>query len=335
MITWYGRERRAGLAMRRAALLAVASALAGAACGRSEETSAGDSGGVIATASAAEPAPGGTTQVAVTASATATLGAVTYGDAERLYRSEQYGEASELFEAYTLRKPDNVWGHYMLGISAWKSGNHEKAEGALRRTIEIDPKHAKALVNLSRVVLEQNRPAAALDFAEEAVVVAPKSSEAWRVLGNVRSELRVFDAAADAYRRALALNEQDYWSMNNLGQLMIRQGRYEDALPPLARAVQLEPGNAVFQNNLGVALERNGHLVEAAEAYRAVLDAKPDHAAARVSLARVEEQVVIGDWAPVDVRFLADAFAAEIALWCEQLVRDDTTSVEMTGTVRR
>lgn len=252
---------------------------------------------------------------------------VTYGDAEAVFRKGRYAEAAELFDAYTRRRADNPWGHYMLGIAAWRAGDHGRAEMALRRTIEIEPRNGKALVNLGRVLLEQNRAAAALDPAEEAVIVSPESGDAWRVLGNVRSALGAVDDAVDAYRRALVLDDRDAWSMNNFGLLLIRQGRFEEALPPLARAAELKPGLAVFQNNLGVALERSGHLVDAGDAYRAALIADPEHGKAKLSLARVEQRVGNEEWSPVDLKSLAGVFIDEIAFWRERVVRTDSTEV--------
>jgi predicted Zn-dependent protease len=299
----------------------VGASVAAAACGVSDETPPGGDPKVIAAAPTTQSVPTEPAPVAVTpeSSTTTVLNEnVTYSDAETVYRKGDYKQASELFEAYTLRKPENVWGHYMLGISAWKAGDHEKAEGALRKTIELDPNHGKGFVNLSRVLLEQNRPAAALDYAEQGVVLTPESVDAWRVLANVRSELGVVDEAVEAYRRALVLDEEDTWSMNNLGLLMIRKGRFEEALPPLARAVQLKPGSVTFQNNLGVALERSGYLTAAADAFRAVLAVSPEHVKAKTSLTRIEERLVDGDWPPVDLTMLAGIFSEEIKTWREQ-----------------
>ena len=319
-----------------AALLAITSAVLVGACGISDEPPPSGDPKVIAAAAATEsavarPVPEPEAPITMVSHEPAvavpsnTTGNVTYGDAEKVFRAGRYEEATELFEAYTTRKPENLWGHYMLGISAWKAGDHNRAESALRRTLELDPSHAKALVNLGRVLLEQNRPAAALDFTEEAVAVTPESVDAWRVLANVRAGLGAVEQAVEAYRRALVLDDKDAWSMNNLGLLMIREGRYEEALPPLARAVELRPGTAVFQNNLGVALERAGHLVDAADAFRAAIGADPEHARAKTSLARVEERATSGEWPMADLAGLAGSFADQIRFWREATVPADST----------
>lgn len=255
---------------------------------------------------------------------------VTYEEAERVFRAGQYGEAAHLFEAYAARRPENPWGHYMLGIAAWRAGDHERGEAALRRTVEVAPEHERGLLNLARVMLEQRKASDALDFVERVVVGNPELGEGWRVLGNARADLGMTAAAIDAYRTAIALDPEDAWTMNNLGLLLIRAGRYDDALPPLARATELRPGVAVFQNNLGVALERSGYLPEAAEAYLAALAADPEHEPARVSLERVSSQSLTAPMPPLDLAGLAAAFAEEVQHWRDRGFTEDAQELQET-----
>jgi tetratricopeptide (TPR) repeat protein len=240
---------------------------------------------------------------------------VTYSDAETVYRSGKYDDAMELFSAYVLRRPENPWGHYMLGISAWKAGELERAETALTRAVELSPKHVNSLVNLARVLLDRDRPEEALVQLESALEIDSASADTWRVMGNALSDLGRGDEAIESYRNALSHDAGDTWSMNNMGLALIRLGRYEEALPPLARATELSPQTAVFQNNLGVALERSGYPVEAALAFRAAVDAQPGYGKAEQSLARVEKVMVPASVPPLDLKALAGNFADEITRW--------------------
>lgn len=206
----------------------------------------------------------------------------------------------------------------MLGISAWRDGDHARAEAALRRTLETDTSHVKGLTNLARVLLEQRKASDALEHIERVVELEPESGEGWRVLGNAYAELGMTDEAIDAYREALVIDHRDAWTMNNLGLLLIREGRYEEALPPLARAVELQPNRARFQNNLGIALERSGHLREAIEAYRAALATDSTYGKASVSLERVLARVETATTVPVDLAAVARGFAEEIDRWRAQ-----------------
>lgn len=288
-----------------------------------EQVSAVAMAGTSAGTPGASAAKSGTSAAAVGAGSRVVGGEaspsnVTYGDAERVYRSGEYAEAADLFEAYATRRPDNPWGHYMAGIAAWKAGDHVRAEAALRRTLQVAPTHEKALLNLARVLLEEGKASDALDPAERVVALDSSSGQAWRVLGNARSDLGMVDEAVSAYRRALVLDHRDAWTMNNLGLLMIREGRYEDALPPLARATDLRPEVAVFENNLGVALERCGHPAEAADAYRAALDAEPDYARAQLSLDRVGTRSGDAVSPPLDLAALSSSFADQVTAWRQQ-----------------
>lgn len=245
---------------------------------------------------------------------------VSYEDAERVFRNGEYVRAVRMFEAYTLRRPENPWGHYMLGLSAWRAGDHEGAVAALERTLEIAPSHLKGLLNLARVLHDDGRSAEAVAYLERVVDLKPELGEGWRVLGNARAALGQPNGAIEAYRRALLLDASDAWAMNNLGLLMIRLGRFDEALAPLARAIELRPDVAVFQNNLGVALERCGDLEGAVHAYRSAVSGSPAHERARVSLERVEPLLSGSVLASYDLPTLARSFTEEIERWARTTV---------------
>jgi tetratricopeptide (TPR) repeat protein len=80
---------------------------------------------------------------------------MTFADGKVAYEARKYSDATTIFELYTGRHPDNAWGHYMLGLAAWKSGDLGKAESAFEQALRIDPDHVKSYVNLSRVLIDQ------------------------------------------------------------------------------------------------------------------------------------------------------------------------------------
>ena len=245
---------------------------------------------------------------------------VTYEEAEDAFRAGAYREAVSLFEGYVAGHPDNPWGHYMLGMSAWKGGHPGKAIEAFEAALEREPDHLKSLVNLSRVRLEAGLPNDASESIERALELEPGTGEAWRVAGNVRLDLDLENEALDAYRRAIAIDPEDAWAMNNLGLVLIRQGRWDEALGPLARATELTPGVGVFQNNLGAALERTGYLAEAEDAFRAAVASEGGSGKAAESLARVEARSVGRDAPEADLIGLAEAFLEEVEGWRSNLL---------------
>ena len=253
--------------------------------------------------------------IADTVTSTKSMTNVKYGDAEAIFRKGRYKEAAEMFGSYVATKPNDAQGQYMLGLSAWKSGDRGQAEQALRRAVELDSGNVKIQTNLGRVLLEQGRAEAALQHAEKAVELSPESHEVWRVLGNVRSELGSSEEAIDAYRQAIVRNPKDAWSMNNYGLVLIKLGRYEEALLPLARAVEINPRSPLFQNNLGVAFERSGYLGGARNAFNAALEADSTFTKAKISLERVQTRLGEQEGDTIDLSSLAMSFVNEVERW--------------------
>jgi Tfp pilus assembly protein PilF len=240
---------------------------------------------------------------------------VTYEEAEATFTSRRYGEATEMFAAYVTRRPGNPWGHYMLGLSAWKAGELPRARESFERAIELDPSHVKSLLNLARVLLELKESREASERVLAALELDSTSAETHRLMGRVRTALGEPEAAIESYRAALVLDAQDLWAMNNMGLLLIHLGRFEEALGPLARAVQLDSTIAVVRNNFGMALERTGHFVAAAESYRAAVAIDPGYSKASSSLARIDGRGDDPLAKPIDVTLLADDFIQELETW--------------------
>lgn len=234
---------------------------------------------------------------------------VSYEDAEAVYRVGKYDAAVDLFETYVSSRPENPWGHYMLGLSAWKSGDLKRADVAFNRALELDPKHVKSHLNSARVLIDLGRDHEALDRVTAALALDSTSSDGIRLLGRVRSRLGDVEGAVAAYTRALVLDDQDVWAMNNLGVLYLEQARPESALPPLARAVQLRPTSPIFQNNLGMALEQSGHALAAKQAYEAAVRADSTYTKATRNLGRLSQVQQDSTVTPeVDLKGLAELF---------------------------
>ncbi len=144
----------------------------------------------------------------------APAGTVTFDGAQGAYTEKRYDEAVRLFTSYTSEHPDNVWGFYMLGLSAWKTGDRDAAVRAFTQALEKDSTHVKSHLNLSRVLIEQGKAQEALPYVEAALKIDSTSNEIYRVLGRVKGELGDSTGAIEALKRAIVLDERDARSMN-------------------------------------------------------------------------------------------------------------------------
>lgn len=243
-----------------------------------------------------------------------------YSDAEAAYQSGDYAQARRLFESYVATRPENPWGHYMLGLAAWKGGDPGAADEAFNRAIALDSAHLKSYLNGSRALLDLGRNHEALERAQQALALDPTSSDALRLVARAHHSMGQADSAIEAYRDALLADERDVWAMNNLGVLYLDKGEPEMALPPLARAVQLRSTAPVFQNNLGIALERTGHIAAAQLAFQAALQADSTYSKAAISLARVTA-LVADSTDIVDLDELAQLFRMQLGVWRDNAFR--------------
>jgi tetratricopeptide (TPR) repeat protein len=246
--------------------------------------------------------------------ASGVIAPATYADGEAAFRAGDYASARRMFESYITTRPENPWGHYMLGLAAWKSGDLGSAEEAFDRSIALDSNHVKSYINAGRVLLDLGRNHEALERGKKAVELEPVSSDAHRVVARAYHSMGQVDSAIDAYRQTLLIDERDVWALNNLGVLYLDKGEPELALAPLARAVQLRSTAPVFQNNFGLALERTGHIAAAQLAFQAALQADSTYTKASVSLARVS--ALVADSADiVDIDELAQLFRMQLGIW--------------------
>jgi len=242
-------------------------------------------------------------------------GPVTFDLADSAYRDRRYDDAAALFKTYTEGKPTNPWGFYMLGLSAWKSGDRAQAESAFVQALTLDSTHVKSHLNLSRVLLETEQPDSALVHIETAIQLDSTSSEPLRLQGRAFEALGKTDDAVVAYQRAIAKNDGDVWAMNNLGVLYMQLQRFEDAIGPLARAIEIDDKVATFHNNLGIALESTGRFQDAAGQYRAALAIEGTYGKSVANLQRVELVKQDTSITPVDLAERSKQFQEEVTRW--------------------
>jgi tetratricopeptide (TPR) repeat protein len=82
-----------------------------------------------------------------------------------------------------------------------KRSQHAKAKKEYLRALEINPNGAEALGKLAFYSLEESKYSDAIELAERATRIDPKSSEGWIVLGAARQATADREGAKLAYRK--------------------------------------------------------------------------------------------------------------------------------------
>jgi tetratricopeptide (TPR) repeat protein len=121
-------------------------------------------------------------------------------------------------------------------------------------------------VTICRQIGERGRYVAMLAGAASLVALGTMT---WRQAGAYRD-------AETLWRDTIAENPDCWLACNNLGGILLDQGKVTEAIKYIGRSLQIEPNYAGAHYNLGSSLLRLGRAPEAAEQFEQALRLKPD-----------------------------------------------------------
>jgi len=132
---------------------------------------------------------------------------------------------------------------------------------------------------LARIDYDGRHYTDAVEKLQHVVALDPRSMRGWDNLGLALEGLGRLDEAAEAYRKAVALNVAEavpsVWPPLNLATLLLRLDRTPEALPLLNEALKYDPNSAQVHYRLGLLHEKTSDLPAAINELResAALDA--------------------------------------------------------------
>ncbi len=146
-------------------------------------------------------------------------------------------------------------------------------------TVDIDPSLANGLNTLIELISHGDLPRAR-GMADELLQQHPQQPELWRLSGICALQMGQFDAARQAFKRALALAPDSVEVLCNLASLHTATGNLDEAEKALRSALELNPQHAGALNNLGSLLDARGDYHAAADCFARAIKQKPDYARA-------------------------------------------------------
>ncbi len=121
-----------------------------------------------------------------------------------------------------------------------QAGHRLQAREAWRAILEVVPQNAEAAARLGRLAWEDGDHGLAVTLLERAAASdAPASI--WFDLGLARQDLRNYDGAATAYRKALEIKPDHAEAALNLGVVLQESGDLDHAMRAYAEAYRLRP----------------------------------------------------------------------------------------------
>ena len=180
--------------------------------------------------------------------------------------------------------------HFELGSLFYQLGQPLEAMAQFRETLRLQPGNAAASSNLGNALLASGRAAEAVAQLEAAVALTPNDAFVRCNLGRALITAGRLPEAIGQYRRALQLDPSLGGAHHQLARLLEETGAADEALKHYAEALRLEPNDPDTHSNYGSLLAARGRVPEAIQHFEAALRLKPDHAPARRSLVRIQNQ---------------------------------------------
>jgi len=175
---------------------------------------------------------------------------------------------------------------YLMGTALLRRNELERGQVFIDRLFrEGDTAPARVLMAVAHLRRKDAR--AALADLERAVELDPKLPTVHSLHGRALMESGRRPEAAEAFRREVAVNPNDFDSNLYLGLLSRDEGKLDEALDHLRRASRLRAQDPRVLYGLGSTHLAAGRIDEAEKALVAVTAAAPDYAQAHVLLATV------------------------------------------------
>jgi uncharacterized protein (TIGR03790 family) len=219
-----------------------------------------------------------------------------------------YYSGFTLAEAFYLAMPSLSWMTVVVGDplaapfasaarAPWSDSGMDAATElptifSRRRLASLEPLKAppealKALLRAESRMRRRDRAGARQDL-ERVVQIAPHVASAQFLLAMLYGELGEPDRAIAKYREILDTHPDSMVALNNLADLLSRQGHLAEAQPLAERAVTLAPGSAAAADTLGWILYMSGNLARASSLLTRAATLAPDNAEIQLHLAVVQ-----------------------------------------------
>jgi len=188
--------------------------------------------------------------------------------------------AVKTYEAGVEAIDDSQSLYSRLGTLQYQLDNVKAAEEALDEAVKLDDEgkdlDARYLLGLTCLQTDQtSRARGHLAYVSEQ---RPNQAEVWVNLGVANARLKDFEEAEDAYTKAINLNPDDAFAVNNLAFLYLKQDKQ------LARGLELsliafkiDPLNTMVQDTLGWAYYKNGQIAQAIKVLQSAQQTFPNN----------------------------------------------------------
>ena len=178
------------------------------------------------------------------------------------------------------------WALTTLGVNLAQLGRTDEAIATLKRSLEITPQDAGALMNLGSAFTRSPISTPRSSPSTKVCGSSPMTRLRWQVSLALHAKSD-FDGAIDKIAQAARLDptnaDHRYW----LGSFLEDRNRHHEAVVAFREAIKLRPDYSLAHSRLSVALYRDGQVEEATRTARETARLYPKEAFAHYDLGTV------------------------------------------------
>jgi arylsulfatase A-like enzyme/Flp pilus assembly protein TadD len=203
------------------------------------------------------------------------------GDA---FQRQEDDQAEALLTEVQQKDPKIYVIPFMLGESALRRQNWERAAEQLQRCLELNPNFDSAMTGLARALAKLGRADEAKSWLNNALQVNPENYRAWYEIGllDVGNDRA---AALAAYQKAIAIQPNFSPGQRETGLALFQQKDYAGAAIHLEKALALGLEDARLHNFLGICYSQTGRMSKAVREHQRAIELDPKLAEAHLNLA--------------------------------------------------
>ena len=178
-------------------------------------------------------------------------------------------EAEAMYRRAVELRPAYWTNHNSLGVFFMRQGNLNDAKAAFQQVMDLNPESDTGFVNLAAAHILAGEHGSAAPLLQAALKINP-SYETRNNLGTVYYALGEFDAAAREWKTAIDTGAHEAIVFSNLGDALRQLGRapeasaaYGQAVERARRGLDARPDDAEARGTLAMALAGRGSCAEA------------------------------------------------------------------------
>jgi len=204
--------------------------------------------------------------------------------AEDAFQRKDDDQAEALLTEIQQKDPQIYVIPFLLGESALRRQNWDRAADQLRRCLALNPNFDNAMTGLARALSKLGRVDDARGWLDKALQSNPQNYRAWYETGLLQA--KSYPAAALAsYQKAIAIQPNYPPGQRELGMALFQQKDYAAAATHLEKALALGLDDAHIRNFLGICYSQTRRLQKSIQSYRVALKLDPKLAEAHLNLA--------------------------------------------------